>query len=109
MAGFSCAVPLESERLFLGSCTGDNVLLGYTSGAGANDSGGVSVGMNDVVDDLDAIYGDDEEEGTVGISGSQGKLRLHVHDYLLSTAPIRDAAFANPAFTDVLSLSRLFI
>ena len=101
MAGFSCAVSLESERVFLGSCTGDSVLVGYTSGAGATDSGGVSVGMNDVVDDLDAIYGDDEEEGTVGISGSQGKLRLHVHDYLLSTAPIRDAAYANPAFTDV--------
>jgi cleavage and polyadenylation specificity factor subunit 1 len=101
MAGFSCAVSLESERVFLGSCTGDSVLVGYTSGAGATDSGGVSVGMNDVVDDLDAIYGDDEEEGTVGISGSQGKLRLHVHDYLLSTAPIRDVAYANPAFTDV--------
>jgi hypothetical protein len=58
--------------------------------------------MNDTVDDLEAIYGDeDEEEGTVGISGAQGKLRLTIHDYLLSTAPIRDAALGIPAFSDV--------
>lgn len=108
MAGFSCAVPLELERVFLGSTTGDSILLGYTSSTKAVDSGGISEGMNDTGDDLDAIYGDDdEEEGTVGISAQQGKLRLRVHDYLLSTAPIRDATFAIPAFTDVLSHSVL--
>jgi len=102
MAGFSCVATLESERIFLGSTTGDSVLLGYTVGSKGIDRGGVSVGMNDTVDDLDEIYGDDEEEGTVGISGTQGKLRLRVDDYLLSTAPIRDATFAVPAFSDVL-------
>jgi cleavage and polyadenylation specificity factor subunit 1 len=101
MAGFSCAVTLESERIFLGSTTGDSVLLGYTLGSKAIDRAGVSVGMNDIVDDLDEIYGEDGEEGTVGINGTQGKLRLRVHDYLLSTAPIRDATFAVPAFTEV--------
>ena len=107
MAGFSCAVPLDSQRVFLGSCTGDSILVGYSSGSSAVDSGGLSVGMNDTADDLDAIYGDDDEdEGTVGISGSQGKLRLRIHDYLQSTAPIRDAAFSIPAFTDVHPLTR---
>ena len=101
MAGFSCSVTLESERIFLGSTTGDSMLLGYTLGSKEVDNGGVSVGMNDTVDDLNEIYGVDEEEGMVAISGSQGKLRLRVHDYLVSTAPIRDATFAVPALTDV--------
>ena len=100
MAGFSCSVALESDRVFLGSTTGDSVLLGCTLGGKAVERGGVSVGMNDTADDLDKIYGDDDEEATVG---AQGKLRLRVHDYLLSTAPIRDATFAIPALTDVPS------
>jgi cleavage and polyadenylation specificity factor subunit 1 len=105
-AGFSCAVTMESNRVFLGSATADSVLLGYTVSGKAVDRGGVSVGMNDVVDDLEDIYGEDEEEGTVAISGDQGKLRLRIHDSLFSTAPIRDAAFATPAFSDVLALKR---
>jgi cleavage and polyadenylation specificity factor subunit 1 len=107
MAGFSCSATLESERIFLGSTTGDSVLLGYTLGSKAVERGGVSVGMNDTVDDLNEIYGEDEEEGIVSISGSQGKLRLRVHDYLMSTAPIRDATFAVPALTDVVSALEL--
>lgn len=102
LAGFTCAVPLDNQRLFVGSRTADSVLLGYTSGDKGLETGGVSVGMNDTVDDLEAIYGDEEEEeGTVGISGAGGKLRLTIHDFLLSTAPIRDAAFGIPAFSDV--------
>jgi cleavage and polyadenylation specificity factor subunit 1 len=102
MAGFSCSVTLEAERIFLGSTTGDSILFGYSLGSKAVDRGGVNVGMNDTVDDLNEIYGDDEEEGIVGINGSQGKLRLRVHDNLMSTAPIRDATFAIPALTDVV-------
>jgi cleavage and polyadenylation specificity factor subunit 1 len=101
LAGFSCAVSLESQRVFLGSMTADSVLLGYTSSTKTTDTSGVSVGVDDTGDDLDEIYGEEDEEGTVGISGAQGKLRLRVHDYLLSTAPIRDARFATPVFTDV--------
>jgi cleavage and polyadenylation specificity factor subunit 1 len=100
-AGFGCAVTMESSRLFWGSSTADSILLGYTVSGKAVDHGGVSVGMNDTVDDLEDIYGDDEEEGTVAISGNQGKLRLRIHDSLFSTAPIRDATFAAPAFSDV--------
>ena len=107
MAGFSCSVTLESERIFLGSTTGDSILLGYMLGSKAVDKGGISVGMNDMVDDLNEIYGDEEEEGLVGISSSQGKLRLRVHDYLMSTAPIRDATFAVPALTDVVPILEL--
>lgn len=103
MAGFSCGVTMEASRVFLGSSTADSVLLGYTVAGKAVDRGGVSVGMNDTVDDLEDIYGDDEEEGTVAISGAQGKLRLRIHDSLFSTAPIRDATFATPAFSDVLT------
>jgi hypothetical protein len=98
-------VSVSQALVVLSPLTGDSILLGYTLGSKAVDRGGVSVGMNDTVDDLDEIYGDDEEEGTVGISGAQGKLRLQVHDYLLSTAPIRDAAFGIPAFTDVSTIS----
>jgi hypothetical protein len=106
LAGFTCAISLENERLFLGSKTGDSVLLGYTSGDKSTEAGVVSIGMNDTADDLEAIYGDeDEDEGTVGISGAQGKLALTINDFLLSTAPIRDAAFGIPAFTDVLPSS----
>lgn len=106
LAGFTCAISLDNERLFLGSKTGDSVLLGYTSGDKSTEAGIVSVGMNDTADDLEAIYGDeDEDEGTVGISGAQGKLALTINDFLLSTAPIRDAAFGIPAFTDVLPSS----
>ena len=101
LAGFSCALPLESDRVFLGSATGDSILLGYNSGNKAVESGGVSIGMNDTGDDLDDIYGEGDEEGTVGISGTQGKLKLRVHDSLMSTAPIRDAVFGAPAFSDV--------
>ena len=106
MAGFSCAVTLESSRIFFGSSTADSVLLGYTIAGKSADRGGVSVGMNDTVDELEDIYGDDEEEGTVAISGAQGKLRLRIHDSLFSTAPIRDATFGTPAFSDVLYLPK---
>jgi hypothetical protein len=99
IAGFSCAVPLDSSRVFLGSTTADSVLLGYTSG-GKTDTG-ASIGMNDTVDDLDEIYGDDEEEGTVRIGGSHEKIRLQVHDFLMSTAPIRDITFGVPILEDV--------
>jgi cleavage and polyadenylation specificity factor subunit 1 len=106
LAGFSCAVPLDATRLFLGSTTGDSVLLGYTSREKVET--GVSVGMNDTGDDLDEIYGDDEEEGTVGISGSHEKLRLHVHDFLTSTAPIRDVNFSIPAFSEVYPIKQFY-
>jgi cleavage and polyadenylation specificity factor subunit 1 len=99
IAGFSCAIPLDSSRVFLGSMTGDSVLFGYSSGVKVET--GVIVGMNDTGDDLDEIYGDDDEEGTVGISGSHEKLRLQVHDFLMSTAPIRDLTFGVPAFSEV--------
>lgn len=99
ISGFSCAAALEGQRVFLGSQTGDSLLLGYTS-TGKTDSTGVKIGMNDTVDDLAGIYGDDDEEGTV--TTVQQKLRLQVHDFLLNTAPIRDAILSTPAFSDVL-------
>jgi len=100
IAGFGCAVLLQSERVFLGSTTGDSILVGYTSGAKCQEAGAVTVGMNDTVDDLDDIYGDDENnEAPSGVKG-KGKMRLLIHDYLFSTAPIRDAVFAPPSFSE---------
>ena len=104
MAGFSCSVALASERLFFGSVTGDSVLMGYSVRGKAVNVGGVSIGMNDTVDDLDKIYGDEEEDGTIV---TNMKLQVRVHDYLRCTAPIRDATFAVPALSDVATRSHL--
>lgn len=103
LAGFSCAVPLESHRAFLGSTTGDSILMGYSPGDKARDSSGVVGGMNDTVDDLEALYGDDRDE-IEDSKERKGTLRLQVHNFLMNVAPIRDATFAPPAFTDVCTL-----
>jgi cleavage and polyadenylation specificity factor subunit 1 len=101
IAGFSCAAHLNDERIFLGSTTGDSVLLGYTSATKRLPSTGVRIGMNDTVDDLEDIYKDDAEDEQPSRTGGHSKLKLQLHDSFLSTAPIRDAILTPPALADV--------
>jgi cleavage and polyadenylation specificity factor subunit 1 len=108
LAGFSCAVPLASERVFLGSISGDSVLLGYISGTKAIDTSEVRIGMNDTVDDLNDIYGDEDEIAATAAGSHKSKIRLRIHDFLQSTAPIRDAILAPPVFSEVLLFRFLF-
>jgi len=97
IAGYSCAVALEDDRLFFGSQTGDSLLLGYSAQI-KRDTSVVRVGMNDTVDDLAGIYGDEDEDDMLPVT--KGKLRIQIHDFLMNTAPIRDAILATPAFSE---------
>jgi len=100
LAGFSCGISLDSERVFLGSGTGDSVLIGHTARR-TREREGVKVGMNDTLEDLDDLYGDEEEDAGTKVEMGGSKLRLTIHDFLLSTAPIRDIAYGIPAYTEV--------
>jgi cleavage and polyadenylation specificity factor subunit 1 len=99
ISGYSCAASLDDERVFFGSQTGDSLLLGYSSQT-RRDASVVKIGMNDTVDDLAGIYGDEDEEAS--LPAVKGKLRLQIHDFLMNTAPIRDAILATPLFSEVV-------
>ncbi|KAF7548008.1 hypothetical protein G7Z17_g7352 [Cylindrodendrum hubeiense] len=110
----SCISKLGKNSFFIGSETGDSVVLGYSRKQGQEKRRKARVIDADLaldVDDLDLDDEDDEDDDLYGTestaakpahalngTGKSGELSFRIHDTLISIAPIQDLTCGKASF-----------
>ncbi|KAI9163123.1 Protein cft1 [Paramyrothecium foliicola] len=109
----SCISRLGKNAFFIGSETGDSVVLGWSKKQSQEKRKkpklldpdlGLDVDDLEIEDDEedDDLYGDDsgavKTAQAVNGTGKQGEITFRIHDTLLSIAPIRDFTCGEPVF-----------
>ncbi|RDW87599.1 hypothetical protein BP5796_03293 [Coleophoma crateriformis] len=113
--GVVCASPLKTNAMFLGSESGDSVVLGWTRRSGqstrrkshmdepTSDDEEEVEDEDDIDDDLYGDSASSKPTASNGVSGADsshnkaGDYIFRIHDSLISIAPIVDMTFGKPA------------